>query len=88
MAGLDEAQTAMRHLLQASNEGDSALRAAATIANIVRTAVAIEGQEQVDYWNEDKNKRLDEGKNTESFAFMPAKVNQLPLPPSLMDESQ
>ncbi len=47
------------------------LRAAGVVANIVRTAVAMEGQNQTDYWNNDKNERLDSGKATERMSVMP-----------------
>ncbi len=41
------------------------------IASIVRTAVMMEGQNQTDYWNNDKNERLDSGKATERMSVMP-----------------
>ncbi len=41
------------------------------IASIVRTAVMMEGQNQTDDWNQDKNERLDAGKATERVGVMP-----------------
>ncbi len=48
-----------------------AVQAASSIASIVRTAVMMEGQNQTDYWNNDKNERLDSGKATERMSVMP-----------------
>lgn len=64
VTGLDEAQTQMRAILAASVDTETATEAAKAIASIVKTAVAIEGQEQTDEWNHDKNNRLDAGKAT------------------------
>lgn len=63
--GLAAAQAACRIALASADNPDAAVKASSAIANIARTAVMIEGQTQVDDWNQDKNDRLDSGKATE-----------------------
>ncbi len=48
-----------------ATDSQNAYQAVSAIASIVRTAVMMEGQNQTDYWNNDKNERLDSGKATE-----------------------
>jgi hypothetical protein len=58
-------------------------------ANAVRAAavlVSMDEKDQTDYWNADKNARLDAGKLTENVAFTPPPVNQLPLPSKLLEQ--
>jgi hypothetical protein len=61
---LTEANETARRQLQAETPA-AALAAASAVASIVRTAVMMEGHNQTDYWNADKNARLDAGKATE-----------------------
>ena len=51
-----------------------------------RVLVAADQVNQTDYWNADKNDRMDHGKATDVHQFQPGKVMQLPLPQSLMDK--
>ncbi len=51
--------------MAAAAEASEVVQAASAIASIVRTAVMMEGQNQTDHWNADKNDRLDSGKATE-----------------------
>lgn len=62
--GLVEANDVARKCLH-SQDSDTALAAAGTVASIVRTAAMMEAQNQQDYWSNDKNERLDAGKATE-----------------------
>jgi hypothetical protein len=70
---LADAGDAAANLLQAS-DADLALKAAATVASIVRTAAMMEGQNQADEHVEDKNSRLDQGKVTERVEGVVFKV--------------
>ena len=56
--------------LAQSPDPDVALDAAKTIGSIVRTAVAMEGQNQADEHMEAKEERLDSGKATENIGIM------------------
>ncbi len=70
----DALAQANARMLSAMNSAESvgeAVQAAGAIASIARTAVAMEGQNQTDYWNNDKNERLDSGKATERMSVMP-----------------
>lgn len=50
-----------------------------------RVLAAVDQVDQDDYWNADKNTRLDEGKSTENVQFAAGVINRLPLPESLSD---
>jgi hypothetical protein len=56
--------------LAQSPDPDVALDAAKTIGSIVRTAVAMEGQNQADEHMEAKEERLDSGKVTENIGLV------------------
>jgi hypothetical protein len=56
--------------LAQSPDPDVALDAAKTIGSIVRTAVAMEGQNQADEHMEAKEDRLDSGKVTENIGLV------------------
>ncbi len=49
----------------------------------IQTLAMLSRENQTDYWNQNKNERLDAGQSTENIAFKPAPTYDVPLPPDI-----
>ncbi len=48
-----------------------------------RVLVTMDSLNQADFWNQNKNERLDAGQSTENIAYRPAPTYDLPMPPDI-----
>lgn len=64
--------------IMSDDEVDARARIAA-----VKAIVEMDRVNQSDYWNADKNARIDAGQATENIQYQSPPIQQLPLPPHL-----
>lgn len=56
-----------------------------TAVGAARVLVAMDAINQTDFWNQDKNDRLDAGKSTENVALQAPPINRIALPAHLAE---
>jgi hypothetical protein len=72
---------ALERALTVSANIEDPAKAVGAVCDVIRTAAILEGQNQTDFWNQDKNDRLDQGKATERLGGVVVDVPAMPQLP-------